>query len=171
MRLASLSIIRRRRQVASLGALVALVFGLAIGCEPSEEQPATPAEQAEGEADDQQEVVAAGPKGPPSIDHGGITEIPTDPALVEEGEELFRSKACAGCHQEKDRLVGPALGGVTERREPEWLAKMIMHPNQMLQKDPIAKGMLAAYATPMPNQGVEPDEARALLAYLNTLEP
>ncbi|MDO5104499.1 c-type cytochrome [Capnocytophaga sp.] len=40
------------------------------------------------------------------------------------GETLFKTN-CMACHQLDKRAVGPALGGVTERRENEWLHKWI----------------------------------------------
>ncbi|MFP4599708.1 MAG: c-type cytochrome [Persicimonas sp.] len=162
------------RSAAVLVALLAVLVALATGCERDEEPPAETEEADQADQADQaagaEEDVVADPKGPPSIDNAGITEIPDDPELAKEGEELFASKGCTACHKADDRVVGPPLGGVTERREPEWLAKMIMHPEEMLQKDAMAKGMLAEYMTPMPNQQVTPEQARALIAYLATLE-
>ncbi len=111
-----------------------------------------------------------GPEGPSSIDHGGITSIPDDEQLAEKGETLFNEKGCAACHKMDKDVTGPALGGVTERREPEWIARMIMHPDKMVQKDPQAKELLAEFSTPMANQGVKPDEAKALIAYFATTE-
>jgi cytochrome c2 len=35
------------------------------------------------------------------------------------GKGLFKS-LCASCHKLDKKLVGPALGGVEERRENEW---------------------------------------------------
>ncbi len=164
----------RGRAAAVLVALLAVLVALATGCERDEEPPAETGEAEEAEeaepAAGAEEGVVADPKGPPSIDNAGITEIPDDPELVQQGEELFTSKGCTACHKADDRVVGPPLGGVTERREPEWIAKMIMHPDEMLKKDAIAKGMLAEYMTPMPNQQVTADQTRALMAYLATLE-
>lgn len=111
-----------------------------------------------------------GPKGPSSIDHGGITSIPDDKKLAEKGKKMFDKKGCSGCHKMKKDLTGPALGGVTERREPEWIARMIMHPDKMIKKDPTARDLLSEYATPMANQGVKPEEAKALIAYLATVK-
>ena len=162
----------------ALMAACALGLGILAGCQGNGEDTA-PARQADkagptpGEAGQAEPGAApdqVGPKGPPSIDNAGITEIPDDPALVPEGEALFAAKGCTACHQADTKVVGPPLGGVTERREPEWIARMILHPDQMLQKDPTAKELLAEHMTPMPNQGVTPEEARALMAYLDTLE-
>lgn len=40
------------------------------------------------------------------------------------GENLFKTN-CMACHQLDKRTIGPALGGVTERRTNEWLHKWI----------------------------------------------
>jgi len=42
------------------------------------------------------------------------------------GKKLFKSN-CASCHKLDKKLVGPALGGVTDRREVEWLVKWIQN--------------------------------------------
>lgn len=104
--------------------------------------------------------------GPDSIDHGGITEFPDDPALVEKGEDLFRTEGCAGCHQMDNDGAGPALGAVTERRSPAWIARMIMHPSDMRQSDPTAQEVSDDFVAPMPATNLEPDQAEALIAYL-----
>jgi len=44
--------------------------------------------------------------------------------MAEEGKTLFDAK-CAACHKMDERYVGPALGGVTERRSPAYLMNMI----------------------------------------------
>lgn len=43
---------------------------------------------------------------------------------------------------------------------------MILNPSEMIQKDPIAKELLAKYPTPMPFQNVSEEDARAILEYL-----
>lgn len=157
--------ITRVQRLAGGTSVLVLWVVLACGCEPPEaDQTSAPAA-----ADDDGQPAEVGPEGPADIDHGGITEVADDPELIAEGERLFASKGCTACHGAEDRGVGPALGGVTQRREPQWIARMILHPDQMLQRDPITKELLAEYLTPMPNQGVTPEEARALMAYLGTL--
>ena len=48
------------------------------------------------------------------------------------GEKLFKQN-CAACHKIDKKLVGPALGGVTERRDAEWLLSWIRN-NQALRE-------------------------------------
>lgn len=90
-----------------------------------------------------------------------------DEKLAKSGEDFFRTK-CAACHRMDKRRVGPSLGGIAERRTPEWIMNMIMNPTEMLEKDPIAKELLAEYATQMADQNVDESEARAILEFLRT---
>ena len=103
-----------------------------------------------------------------AIDNGGITTVSTDPALVEKGEALFNEKGCGACHAMDSKRVGPALGDVTERRSADWIARMILHPDLMVKSDPVARQLLDEYKTPMPNQQVKPEEAKAIIAYLGS---
>ncbi|MBA6156057.1 c-type cytochrome [Tenacibaculum sp. S7007] len=47
-----------------------------------------------------------------------------DEARQKEGKKLFKS-LCASCHKLDKKLVGPALGGVEEKRSKEWLQAWI----------------------------------------------
>ncbi|MCB0219500.1 MAG: cytochrome c [Chrysiogenetes bacterium] len=157
-------------------ALVAVfVSSGAFGCSSSPKEKEKPKAQATAPAAAKKAEPAAepqvGPDGPESIPYGGVDEISTDPAMIEKGKGLFESKGCVACHRMDMKLVGPALGGVTERRTVKWMARMIQHPEMMLEKDPVAKQLLATHFTPMANQGVTPDETKAIIAYLATQKP
>lgn len=97
-----------------------------------------------------------------------LAGVPATPlAAQSDGEELFRA-TCAACHSTgADRVVGPGLAGVLERRERDWLLSFIATPDRVLSAgDPIATALLAEYLVPMPNLGVTPDQAAAILDYL-----
>jgi cytochrome c len=99
---------------------------------------------------------------------GPIAEVelgPIEAALAERGEAAFQSK-CSACHKLDERYVGPPLGDVTERRAPEFVMNMMLNPEGMVRDHPEVKAMLAQYYTPMPNQNLTRDEARAILEYL-----
>ncbi len=51
---------------------------------------------------------------------------------VANGEKLFKS-TCAACHRLDKKLVGPALKGVTERREQDWLISWIKDSPGMIK--------------------------------------
>mgnify|MGYP001824143920 CR=1 FL=1 len=46
------------------------------------------------------------------------------------GKKLFNAN-CAACHKLDKKLIGPALGGVTEKRENEWLQAWIKDNNAL----------------------------------------
>lgn len=103
---------------------------------------------------------------------GPVTEVhigALDEALASKGKELFETN-CNACHKLDQRYVGPSLGGVTERRSPEWIMNMILNPNEMVQKDPIAKELLAEYLAPMASQNLTQDETRAILEYFRQID-
>jgi hypothetical protein len=64
-----------------------------------------------------------------------------------------------------EKVVGPALGGVTKRRTPEWIMNMILNPEEMTKQDPTAQALLAEHLTQMTFQNVTEKEARAILEY------
>ncbi len=94
---------------------------------------------------------------------------PVDKALAKKGEELFKAK-CSACHKTTKRFIGPNPTGVLKRRSPEWVMNMIMNPNEMVQKDPIAKDLLMEYSAPMADQSIKKEEARAILEFFRTLK-
>jgi mono/diheme cytochrome c family protein len=79
--------------------------------------------QDEPQAEPQGEVVEA------------VADLGGDPVA---GRQLFNSN-CAACHQLDRRGVGPALRGMSERYEKEWLYSWIKNSQAMVQAgDPIA---------------------------------
>jgi len=68
-----------------------------------------------------------------------------DEARQKEGRKLFRS-LCASCHKLDKKLVGPALGGVEERRENSWLKSWINN-NAEFQKVNAEAAEASLYAT------------------------
>lgn len=95
---------------------------------------------------------------------------PIDPVLAKTGLETFTTK-CSACHKMDERYVGPALADVTTRRSPAYIMNMILNPEEMIQKHPEAKALFAQFMTPMANQHLTEDEARAVLEYLRQQAP
>ncbi|MFH4968214.1 cytochrome c [Gaetbulibacter sp. M240] len=105
---------------------------------------------------------------------GPIKEIKLDSEinqeLVTQGEDIFK-KMCTACHRENKKFIGPAPHGVLERRSPEWVMNMILNPEGMVQNDPLAKALLIEFnGSPMANQNLTEEEARAILEYFRTLK-
>jgi len=88
-----------------------------------------------------------------------------DSEMATHGASIFKNM-CSACHKMDKKFVGPQLAGVSERRSPEWIMNMILNPEQMIKEDPIAKRLLIeSNMAVMANQGLEEDEARALVEY------
>ncbi len=107
-----------------------------------------------------------GPEGAPvkSVELG-----PLDQELAKKGKELFKLK-CTACHKIDQRYIGPALKGVTKRRNPAWIMNQILDPAFMIEHDPITKELLAEYHTRMTFQNVTKEDARAILEYLRWID-
>lgn len=85
-------------------------------------------------------------------------DAPADPVV-----ELFVAK-CASCHTiGKGDRVGPDLGGAHERRDRDWLLRMIGDPNAMLARDPTARRLLLDYDNVrMPDAGITEQQVVSL---------
>lgn len=97
-------------------------------------------------------------------------EAPVDHELAERGEQLFKDKGCSACHAFGARLSGPDLAGVAKRRTAAWMEQQILHPDVMTKEDPISRQMMAEFALQMPNQGLTPEEAKAVIEFLKSKE-
>ena len=97
-------------------------------------------------------------------------ESPVDEEKAEEGKKLFSTKGCTACHTFGKKMSGPDLAGVTMRRTAQWMENQILHPEQMVKEDPISRDLFAKHALQMPNQGLTPEEARAVIEYLKHQE-
>lgn len=93
-----------------------------------------------------------------------------DQTMAAHGKEVF-TKMCTACHRPDKKFIGPSPAGVTERRAPEWIMNMILNPEEMVQKNPLAKDLLIEFnGSPMANQGLTEEDARAVLEYFRTLK-
>lgn len=100
-----------------------------------------------------------------SVDFGATVNA----ELAAEGEKIY-STICIACHMAEQRMIGPALKGVYERRSPEWVMNMILNPDRMIKEDPIAIALLKEYNNAiMLNQNLSEEDARAIAEYLRTL--
>ena len=145
--------------------LLSLLIFSAIGCggeKKNEEQEKEKPVQSSENADPMQN------KGIGPIKELVLPET-IDQELVTIGEEHYRIK-CSACHKAEKKYIGPAPKGIMDRRSPEWIMNMILNPEEMIEKDPIAKQLLIEYnGAPMANQNLTEEEARAILEYFRTL--
>jgi len=99
-------------------------------------------------------------------------EIPAeiDQAMAAKGKEVYE-QMCLACHRVGKKFIGPAPNGVLDRRTPEWVMNMILNPQEMVQQDPLAKDLLQEFnGSPMSNQGLTEEQARAIVEYFRTLK-
>lgn len=92
-----------------------------------------------------------------------------DPVKVSVGKKIFESK-CSQCHKFDEKYTGPALRNVTKRRTPEYIVNNILNPEEMANKHPEAKKLVALHATKMTFQNVTQDDALKILDYFRAEE-
>lgn len=151
------------RAIVFLLSLVACGGSSAPGADVAVPVPATVAPTAPAPA------AEVGPDGPADIAAPHF-EVGDDADDVAKGKATFDAKGCGACHAFGSVLVGPDLVGVGERRTDTWIAKMIMHPDEMTKKDPNAKALFGKHMLQMPNQGVPEDELGDLIAFLKSAQ-
>ena len=139
-------------------------FALAAGCGGGSQDPQAPTPPS-----------ADGGLSAAELEHGigpisSFTLEAVDPVLADTGAAVFLVK-CSACHKMNERYVGPALADVTTRRSPAYIMNMILNPEEMIQRHPEAKALLAQFMTPMANQNLTEEEARAVLEFLRTQVP
>ena len=86
-----------------------------------------------------------------------------------DGKALFKQN-CKACHSIDQSLVGPALKGVTERRDSSWLYQFVKSSQSLIQSgDATATALFAEYnQVIMPDQTVNDEEIGAILAYIKS---
>lgn len=98
-------------------------------------------------------------------------ELPADidQDLAMKGKEIYEAK-CTACHKVEKKFIGPSPKDILSRRTPAWVMNMILNPEEMVQKDPMARQLLMDFnGSPMANQNLTEEEARAVLEYFRTL--
>lgn len=150
-----------KTKITKVAGLLVLTAALLIGCggnsdnqsdsadSQKEEQELTEFEMTHGIGPVKEEIT--------------INEI--DPELAKEGMQIFDMK-CGACHKLDERYVGPPLGGVINARTPTYVMNMILNPEGMLEKHPVAKSVGSQYPTRMTNQQLTQEKARAVVEYL-----
>jgi cytochrome c2 len=93
-------------------------------------------------------------------------------SLVEWGEKLFESNYCSECHTIGGGVeVGPDLLGVTEKRDIEWLKRMILYPGEMERTDSLAKKLYQEYdELGMEIEQLTEEEVEAIIRYIETFD-
>jgi mono/diheme cytochrome c family protein len=105
-------------------------------------------------------------------EHGNLVKAedvhltnPLNAQWVADGKSIYDLK-CSACHKLTDeKLVGPGWKGVTQRRKPEWILNFITNVETMLATDAQAQKLLEECLVRMPNQNLNPEEARKVLEF------
>ena len=94
-------------------------------------------------------------------------EIPSDEVLIASGETIYKAN-CTQCHKIHEKVIGPALAGVYERRSIEWLRSWIKNSQAMIASgDEQAVALWEEYKpTVMPAYPFSGEEVMQLLAYI-----
>jgi mono/diheme cytochrome c family protein len=92
-----------------------------------------------------------------------------DQTMAAAGKVVY-DQMCLACHRIGKKFIGPPPNGILSRRSPEWIMNMILNPDEMVVKDPLAKDLLIEFnGSPMANQSLTEEQARAVLEYFRTL--
>jgi protein SCO1/2 len=89
---------------------------------------------------------------------------------IDKGAYLFHTR-CAACHTiGNGDKVGPDLLGVTSVREHDWLKRMIVEPDKLIEeKDPIATALFKKYREiRMPRLGLPEADVNTLIEFMKT---
>ena len=91
--------------------------------------------------------------------------LSVQPAMAQDGQELFKSKPCAACHSIDTKLVGPALKDVAAKYGSD--AKAADNLASKIQKG--SQGTWGPVPMP-PNVKVSDADAKALAQWILTLK-
>lgn len=104
----------------------------------------------------------------------GFNAFAADPGVsdsedaIKAGESLFNAN-CKTCHKLDSKFTGPALRGVSDRRELTWIQAFIKNSQQVIQQgDATATALFAEYNnTVMPaHQFLSDEDVMSLLSYI-----
>lgn len=90
---------------------------------------------------------------------------------AQDGEALFKAN-CSSCHAIKEKMVGPALKGVSQRRPEDWLIKWVKNSQAIVKSgdEYAVKIFNDNNKVAMPSFGLKDEEIKAILAYVKTEE-
>ncbi|WP_109832395.1 c-type cytochrome [Reichenbachiella versicolor] len=93
--------------------------------------------------------------------------IPTDEAVIASGEKLFKAN-CTVCHAIHDKVVGPALKNVHQRRDVAWITAFVKNSQKVIKSgDPYAVKLYNEYnKTEMTSFDFENEEILSIISYI-----
>ena len=97
-----------------------------------------------------------------------ISSAPQLQEIDHPGQKIFKTN-CTPCHRIHQKLIGPALAGVFERRDSLWVIKMIRNSSQLIASgDPTAMKLFREYnGTQMTSfTSFSDEDLKSLLEYI-----
>lgn len=75
---------------------------------------------------------------------------------------------CGMCHKLTDeKLIGPGLKGITDKRSEDWIKNMVKDPTKWVETDPEAKKLFEEYGkVPMTPLSLTDEQINDVVAYL-----
>lgn len=113
-------------------------------------------------------IALNGTRSDPATSTAVISSTPQQREIDHPGQKIFKAN-CTPCHRIHQKLVGPALAGVLERRDSLWVIKMIRNSSQLIASgDPTAVTLFREYnGTQMTSfTSFSDEELRSLLEYI-----
>lgn len=94
-------------------------------------------------------------------------DIPADEEVISAGEALFKAN-CTQCHQVHKKVIGPALKGLTDRLETDYLISWIRNSQKVIQSgDEYAVALYEEYnQVAMPAYPFSDEQIISILAYV-----
>jgi mono/diheme cytochrome c family protein len=92
-------------------------------------------------------------------------------ADIAKGKELFDGN-CKACHQVHKRGVGPALAGLSDRRDEAWIIAFVKNSQRVIQSgDSYAVALFKEYNNTVmpPHEFLSDDDVRNIIAYVNSV--
>jgi len=95
-------------------------------------------------------------------------EISDDAAIIAQGEQLFKGN-CTACHKINERVIGPALRDVHDRRDIEWILNFVKNPQKVINSgDAIANELFEEYQVVMTAFPFSDDQVMSIIAYIKS---
>lgn len=100
------------------------------------------------------------------IDSTTIVSVPMS-AEATAGKALFEAN-CVQCHAVNEKVVGPALAGITKRRRASWVVAWVRNPAKVIASgDEYAAKLFNDYGKQqMPSFGLSDKEIKAIITYV-----
>ena len=99
-------------------------------------------------------------------------QVPTDEAIIKKGDALFKEYGCNTCHAVAKKVLGPALAGIYDRRELDWIYSWVKNSQKLIQSgDPQAVALWEEYQpAAMASYDLDNDQILSILAWVRDTE-